>query len=127
MTSAPKSFEEFWPVYVAQHSRAGTRAWHFAGSTLALVCLAGVAAGRSLLPVAAAMVLGYGFAWIGHFFVERNQPATFRHPLWSLRGDARMYLLMLAGRMHAEVERIHGTDTKRSTNTAPHSEGVSGG
>ena len=105
-SSAPRSFAEFWPFYVSQHSRAATRSWHFGGTTLALACLVGVAAGWSRLWLAGALLTGYGGAWIGHFFVEGNKPATFGHPLWSLRGDLRMYGLMLRGRMALEVERL---------------------
>ena len=98
------SFEEFWPFYVSQHSRASTRALHFAGTTMVLGSLAAgvlVAPSYALL----AFVLGYGPAWIGHFFFEKNRPATFTYPLWSLRGDLRMYVLMLTGRMAPEVDR----------------------
>ena len=99
-----ESFEEFWPFYVAQHSRASTRAWHFAGTTLVLLSLA-AAVLVSPWFAAVAPVVGYGPAWIGHFFFEHNRPATFTHPLWSLRGDFRMYRLMLARRMGPEVAR----------------------
>jgi hypothetical protein len=51
------------------------------------------------------LLLGYGFAWVGHFFIERNKPASFHYPLWSFRGDWKMWALMLRGRMQAEVER----------------------
>jgi hypothetical protein len=98
------SFEEFWPFYVSQHRRRSTRALHFAGSTLVLACLAGAALVSPWM-LLAAPVVGYGPAWIGHFFCERNRPATFAHPLWSLRGDFRMYRLILTGGMAAEVER----------------------
>ena len=98
------TFEEFWPFYVSQHSRASTRALHFAGTTMVLGSLAAgvlVAPSYALL----AFVLGYGPAWIGHFFFEKNRPATFTYPLWSLRGDFRMYWLTLTGRMGPEVDR----------------------
>ena len=98
------SFEEFWPFYVSQHSRPSTRALHFAGTTLVLgSLLAGVlvAPGWAVL----APFVGYGPAWVGHFFFEKNRPATFTYPLWSLRGDFRMYWLMLTGRMAPEVDR----------------------
>jgi hypothetical protein len=99
-----ESFEEFWPYYVAQHSRAATRRLHFAGTTMVLGALA-AAVLVSPWWALAAPVLGYGPAWFGHFFVEKNRPATFTYPLWSLRGDVRMYGLMLVGRMRPEVER----------------------
>ena len=57
---------------------------------------------------AAAPVVGYGPAWFGHYVFEKNKPATFGHPLWSLRGDAKMYVLALRGRMKAELERVCG-------------------
>jgi hypothetical protein len=123
-SSAPKSFEEFWPFYVSQHTRAATRYWHFGGTTLALVCLLGVALGWSRLLLAGALFVGYGGAWIGHFLVERNRPATFGHPLWSLRGDMRMYRLTLGGRMAAEVERLRGADVPPVAEPLPSSRGV---
>jgi hypothetical protein len=122
--AAPKSFEEFWPFYVSQHTRAATRSWHFVGTTLAFLCLVGVAFGWSRLLLAGAVVAGYGGAWIGHFFVEHNQPATFGHPLWSLRGDMRMYRLMLSGRMAVEVEGIRRAGAAPATESLQSSGGV---
>lgn len=98
-----ETFEDFWPYYVAQHRHPITRALHFAGTTAVLMCVGAAAvAGRAWL--AFAPFAGYGPAWIGHFFVERNRPATFRYPLWSLRADFRMYWYTLIGRMPVEVE-----------------------
>lgn len=109
-----RDFETFWPFYVGQHSRAGTRALHFAGTTLALVLVAaGVGTGRAFLYAWAALVAGYGFAWIGHFFIEKNRPATFQYPLWSLRGDFQMYALMWRGRMTAEAARFAPAEVSR--------------
>jgi len=101
-----KTFEEFWPFYVSQHSLPSTRALHFLGTTMvAATPVVVVAAGLSPWWLLAALALGYGPAWIGHFFFENNRPATFTYPWWSLRGDFRMWRLMLAGKMAPEVER----------------------
>jgi hypothetical protein len=98
------SYEEFWPFYVSQHRHPVNRGLHFSGTTLVLACLAATVV-LSPYFLLAAPFAGYGFAWIGHFFVERNKPATFSYPLWSLRGDFRMYRLTLLGRMGPEIEK----------------------
>ena len=96
-------FDEFWPFYVSQHRNPTCRLLHFSGTSLGLTCLAL----SPLWPPLAllAPVVGYGFSWVGHFFFEGNRPATFRHPLWSLRGDFRMLRLMLSGGMSPELAR----------------------
>ena len=99
-----ESYEEFWPYYVAQHRHPVNRRLHFVGTTLVLICL-GLAVLRSPVWLLAMPLAGYGFAWIGHFVFERNKPATFTHPLWSLRGDFRMYRLLWLGRMTPEIRR----------------------
>lgn len=98
------SFAEFWPHYVRAHSRPRTRILHAIGSTLALACivLAIVVSPWFLL---AAPLIGYAFAWYGHFFVEHNKPATFGHPFYSLAADYVMVFKMITGRMDAEVQR----------------------
>lgn len=108
MEASPRipDFERFWPFYVSQHSRPGTRALHFAGTSLALLLLAAALATRRPYLLVWALVAGYGFAWLGHFLIEKNRPATFQYPLWSLRGDFRMYGLMWRGRMTAEAARL---------------------
>ena len=100
----PTTFEQFWPFYVSEHSRPATRALHFAGTTMVIGALVAAVA-SSAWWLLAAPLLGYGPAWIAHFFVEKNRPATFTYPLWSLRGDFRMWRLMLTGKMGPEVER----------------------
>lgn len=103
-----RNFAEFWPYYVRQHARARTRVLHAVGSTLAIVFVVlGLAV--NLWFLVGAPLIGYSFAWYSHFFVERNKPATFGHPFWSLAADYRMLFLMMAGRMDQEVERhVHG-------------------
>jgi len=100
------SFEEFWPYYVAEHSRPGTRALHAAGTAAGLACALALIVERKwkLLPLS--LVPGYGAAWLAHFLIERNKPATFDYPLWSLMGDYKMVGMMVAGKMDAEVKRI---------------------
>ena len=98
------TFAAFWPYYVAQHADPVNRALHFIGTSLALATLA---ASATLNPwwALAVPLAGYGPAWVGHFFFEQNKPATFRYPLWSLRGDLRMYALLWLNRMDPEIER----------------------
>ena len=112
---AIQSFEDFWPFYVSQHRRHGTRVLHFIGTTLALLLLGRAISSASPVWILWSLVAGYGFAWIGHFFVEKNRPATFAYPLWSFRGDVRMYGLMWRGKMTAEVERLGHSPTPVST------------
>jgi hypothetical protein len=104
---APTSFEEFWPYYVSQHRDRTCRRLHFIGTSLAMGCLA-VA---PFYPPAllAAPVMGYGFAWVGHFAFEKNKPASWasaKAAVWSLRGDLRMWRRMVNGTMDATVEQV---------------------
>jgi hypothetical protein len=99
------SFEDFWPDYVRAHANKTNRQLHFVGSTLAAVCVVGGVITRRPLLLLAAPVVGYGFAWVGHFVFEKNKPATFTHPLYSLRGDWVMWSKIANGTMDAEVER----------------------
>src|SRR6185295_13005188 len=99
-----ESFADFWPYYVRQHAKARTRVLHATGSVLSVV-MAGLALAISPWLFLAVPVVGYAFAWYAHFFVERNRPATFGHPFYSLIADYRMVFLMMAGRMDAEVAK----------------------
>jgi hypothetical protein len=98
-------YRDFWPYYVGEHRRPANRLVHFAGTSLVLACgvLGLTVDARYLL---AAPVAGYGPAWAGHALIERNRPATFRHPVLSLIGDAHMYALMWQGRMGEETARL---------------------
>src|SRR5712691_5897565 len=83
------SFAEFYPFYLTEHSDRTARRLHFLGLLLALVCLV----------MLLAFVCGYSFAWIGHYFFEKNQPASFRQPLYSFMGDWKMFWQMLTGKI----------------------------
>ena len=90
-----KTFAEFYPLYLAEHRQPLNRKLHFAGSTLALICLFFLVFTGNLMWLLAAVVCGYAFAWVGHFFVEHNRPATFKRPLFSLMGDWVMWWQIL--------------------------------
>lgn len=94
-----RNFREFYPFYLSEHSNRTSRRLHFVGScgVLALLALA-IAQGRPWL-LLAALVCGYGFAWVGHFFFEKNRPATFKHPLYSFAGDWVMFKDILTGKI----------------------------
>jgi len=100
-----QTFAEFWPFYLREHSRPATRTLHLAGTTLSLLLLVSALALRSGWLVLAALVCGYAFAWVGHFFVEHNRPATFKYPLWSFAADWKMWALAFRGRLGAELAR----------------------
>ncbi len=103
--SQPKSFGEFWPEYLGAHRAPTTRALHYLGSTLAVVCLVLAVILSDWRWLVAAPIAGYAFAFISHFTIERNSPKTFEHPLWSLIADYRMLGLWIFGRLQAELSR----------------------
>jgi len=93
------SFREFYPFYLSEHADRNCRRMHFAGSTLVLVVVLAALAMREPRWLWLAPLFGYGFAWIGHFVFEKNRPATFSHPFYSLAGDWVMYADILRGRV----------------------------
>jgi len=93
------SFAEFYPFYLGEHRDATCRRLHFAGSTLSLLCLAALLWTGRLWLFPAALLCGYGFAWVGHFVFEKNRPASFKRPLYSFLGDWRMYADIWRGRI----------------------------
>ena len=91
-------FGDFYPFYLGEHLNRICRRLHFAGTTIAVVLLVTAILTQRWWLVAVALVQGYAFAWIGHFFFEHNKPATFKHPLFSLMGDWRLWWDILTGR-----------------------------
>jgi hypothetical protein len=107
-----QSQSEFWDHYVRAHRSRTTRRLHFVGTSLAIACLVAAAVTGRLWLVVAAPVIAYAFAWLGHFRVEGNTPATFANPWRSIAGDARMFWLMCRGRMEDEVRRVQATSER---------------
>ena len=106
MTDTPRfqTFAEFYPYYLSEHTDPRCRALHYIGSTLVIAVLVftlltGRYATLWLLPI-----VGYGFAWFGHFFIERNRPATFQYPVYSFLGDWVMLKDFLLGRFKADFQ-----------------------
>ncbi|MGN6478876.1 Mpo1-like protein [Luteibacter sp.] len=93
------SFREFYPFYLGEHADVRCRRMHFAGSLVVLAALVLAFATGHWAWLWLAPVGGYGFAWIGHFIFEKNRPATFKHPLYSLMGDWVMFWDILRGRV----------------------------
>ncbi|HEU0118437.1 MAG TPA: DUF962 domain-containing protein [Alphaproteobacteria bacterium] len=104
------SYAEFWPVYLGEHRLRQTRTLHVIGTLIGILCFIKAVVSLSLGWLFLALMIGYGFAWMAHIFVEKNRPATFIHPLWSLRGDFHMLALWLMGRLDAELLKHHITD-----------------
>ena len=94
-----ESFADFYPFYLSEHSRPACRRLHFTGSALVLGCLGMLAWSRDPLWLLYGLLVGYGFAWIGHFVFEKNRPASFKQPLYSFAGDWKMFWQMLTGKM----------------------------
>jgi hypothetical protein len=93
------TFAEFYPFYLSEHANRTCRRLHFAGTSLVIGCLGAALVTGNAWWFAAAPIAGYGFAWVGHLFFERNRPATFSYPLYSLFGDFVMYKDLLTGKI----------------------------
>jgi len=94
-----RSFADFYPFYLSEHANRTSRRLHFVGSSIGLVLLAAAAWTGNWWLVVVALLEGYAFAWVGHFFFEHNKPATFRRPFYSLAGDWVMFKDILTGRI----------------------------
>ena len=93
------SFSEFYPFYLSEHGNLTCRRLHFVGSSLSLSFLALMFVTGRAWWLPAALLIGYGFAWIGHFGFEKNKPASFKRPLYSFMGDWVMYKDILTGKV----------------------------
>ncbi len=108
------TFDEFWPFYLGEHRNPVCRGLHIWGSSWGIATLVWGIATMTWWSFPLALVIGYGHSWVGHFFFERNKPATFQAPLYSFMGDWKMIGLFYTGRLSGELERLFG-----STNPSP--------
>ncbi len=99
MSSTYRSFDEFYPFYLAEHRNPTCRRLHFLGSALVLVLLGYILASAQWALLGLVPAVGYGFAWVGHFLFEKNRPATFRYPVYSFMGDWVMFKDIITGKV----------------------------
>jgi len=93
-----KNFAEFYPYYLTEHKKLGTRITHFIGTTGFFVFIGLAIAMKNPYYLIPTVVFPYAWAWVGHFFIEKNKPATFKYPWMSLKGDFKLYFQILAGK-----------------------------
>lgn len=106
MPKTLKTFAEFWPFYLGEHAAPANRWLHCIGTSLALAQIIFAVATQRYWVLLTALLTGYALAWVGHFGLEKNRPATFTYPLFSFLGDWKMWALMLTGRLQQERQRL---------------------
>ena len=105
-TKGPQNFAEFFPYYLREHAHPTCRALHYIGTSLVLAIVIYAIVSAEPVYLWAMPVVGYFFAWVGHFFIEKNRPATFTYPVWSLIGDFKMYFLFVTGQLGRELDAL---------------------
>ncbi|HAQ34250.1 MAG: hypothetical protein CMF74_08000 [Maricaulis sp.] len=113
------NYAEFWPHYLREHARPETRISHYIGSILAIGVLIWALVTQTWWALILVPVSGYFFAWISHAFMERNKPATFTHPLWSLISDYRMLWSAITGKLPGELRKAGVTPAEAGESPAP--------
>ncbi len=99
MTHPIKTYKDFYPFYLSEHQNPVNRILHFTGTFLVFVCLFLALYTGNYIYAILIPVVGYGFAWLGHFAFEKNKPATFKYPLWSLISDFKMFFQIISGQI----------------------------
>lgn len=105
MAERKATFEEFWPFYLQEHANPRTRTFHYVGTALVITIAVVAIIMQKWLSLSTMPLAGYFFAWVSHAFIERNKPATFTHPLWSLISDFRMFFFWISGRLGPELDK----------------------
>ena len=98
MTERIKTYREFYQFYLTEHSKTGTRIFHFIGTLLIFFVIGYVISSGKERFLWYIPIVGYGFAWFSHAVIERNKPATFKYPLWSLISDFKLFFELLIGK-----------------------------
>lgn len=103
------TFWDFYPYYLTEHARPVNRAMHFVGTTLVIACLIAAIVLQQWWLLVLIPLFGYGFAWVGHFILEKNRPATFKYPLYSLGSDFVMYYHIITAQINKKMDEAHKT------------------
>jgi len=93
-----KRFREFYPFYLTEHRKAGTRIFHFIGTLLVFIVIGYVISSGKERFLWYVPIFGYGFAWLSHILIEKNKPTSFKYPVWSLISDFKMFFELLTGK-----------------------------
>ena len=104
--AGPQNFAEFFPYYLREHAHPTCRALHYIGTSLVFVIIGYAIYTAEPIYLWLMPLVGYFFAWVGHFFIEKNRPATFTYPVWSLIGDFKMYFLFISGRLGPQLDAL---------------------
>ena len=104
-----KTFWDFYPYYLTEHSDPICRSTHYIGTTLLFAVVFSAIYFSNAKILFLLPVVGYGFAWLGHFVFEKNRPATFQYPFYSLASDFVMYFHFLTGQITQKVEAAKKT------------------
>jgi hypothetical protein len=102
-----KTLKEFWPYYLSEHKHPTNRLLHFIGSSLGLILLGTAIITLNLYFLLVGFVIGYAFAWFGHFIIEKNRPATFQYPIKSFLCDWILFYKILTGQIQNELNQLN--------------------